>query len=360
MATKEAGMKKRRVWLAAAIGGLWLGLACLEGNVQDAFSLGPIRAERGTSASGFLMVPEKDGIGTRIPVTVIHGARPGKVLAFVAGTHGAEYPPILALQRLRGTIDPKSISGTVLLVHIANLPSFQRRTVYWNPYDWKNLNRVFPGDANGTLSQRMARVLTDEVIARADAVVDMHCGDANEALIPYSYWIVSGDEALDAKTKDLALAFGLRHVIIDTARTKDLKDSRYLGNTAVLMGKPAVTTESGFLGRSDEADVERNVRGAQNVMRLYGLLPGTPEPVRDPVWIDRYEVVNARSDGLWEPKVEMGAEVAAGQTIGLLRDYFGEILETLKAPFAGIVLYVVGTPPANAGEPLFEVGRVKK
>jgi len=345
---------------AAAAGTLLAAAAWLFGGGEDVFAVGPVRAARGASASGFLDVPARGDPGTRIPVTVIHGAKPGKVVAFVAGVHGAEYPPILALHRVRERIDPKALSGTVILVHIANLPSFSRRTVYWNPHDWKNLNRVFPGDAAGTLSQRMARVLTDEVVKKCDALVDMHCGDANEALIPYSYWIISGDAALDARTRELALAFGLRHIIIDTSRTKDLRDSKYLGNTVVLLGKPAVTTESGYLGRSDEEDIVRNVEGALGVMKLYGLIAGRPAPAENVVWIDRYEVVNAGADGVWEPKVGMGATVAEGQTVGLLRDYFGRVLEELEAPFAGLILYIVGTPPANRGEPLFEVGRVKK
>jgi predicted deacylase len=353
-------MKRRGTWRTAALAGVILASGWLFGAGDEDFLIGSMRVGRGTSASGFLDVPAKDGLGTRIPFTVIHGLKPGKVLALVAGVHGSEYPPILALQRVRGMIDPKTLAGTVILVHIANLPSFQRRMIYWNPHDWKNLNRVFPGDAAGTLSQRMARLLTDEVVNKCDILIDMHCGDANEALIPYSYWIISGDAALDAKSKELALAFGLRHIIIDTGRTKDLRDSKYLGNTAVLMGKPAVTTESGYLGRSDEEDITRNVQGCLGVMRLHGLIPGRSASVPDPVWIDRYEVINANADGVWEPKVGRGETVAAGQTVGLLRDYFGGVLEEIKAPFAGIILYVVATPPANKGEPLYEVGRIKR
>jgi predicted deacylase len=353
-------MKRRAVLVMAAATALVLGGGGLWGKDEDVFSVGSVRVARGTSASGFIDVPAKADPGTKIPVTVIHGAKPGKVLAFVAGTHGAEYPPILALHRVREMVDPKTASGTVILVHVANLPSFVRRTVYWTPQDWKNLNRVFPGDAAGTLSQRMARALTDEVVKKSDVLVDMHCGDANEALIPYSYWTISGDPDLDARSKDLALAFGIRHIIIDTERTKDPKDSKYLGNTAILMGKPAVTTESGFLGRSDEEDIARNVQGVLGVMKLYGLIPGRPAPLADPVWVDRYVVVNSGADGVWEPKVAVGADVREGQTVGLVRDYFGRPLEELKAPFAGLVLYIVGTPPANKGEPLFEIGRVKK
>jgi len=338
--------------IAFWVGGLRAG--------EDVFTVGNLKAAPGEVRSGFLDVPEKDGTKAAIPVTIIRGAKKGKILALVAAVHGAEYPPVLALYRLKDQLDPKKLSGTLVMVHIANLPSFQKRTVYFNPYDWKNLNRVFPGDRNGTLSQRMAYVLNEGIVKKCDYLLDLHCGDANEALIPYSYWMISDKKALDNKTKELALAFGLRHIIIDTTRAKDPKESKYLGNTAILQGKPAITTESGFLGRTDEESIVRNVKGIQSVMKLLKMIDGAPEFVPDPVWIDKYEVINSNYDGLFYPLVEMGAMVAEGQTVGVVKDYFGALKEELKAPFAGIILYIIGTPPANKGEPLFEVGRIKK
>lgn len=345
--------------LAVLIGSLVLialGPAAVSG---EDFVIAGVRVKSGSSASGALAVPAKDGAGTEIPFTVIHGAKKGPVLALVAGVHAYEYPPILASYRLRDLIDAKSLRGTVLLVHIANLPSFKRRTIYYGPDDWKNLNRVFPGDLGGTMSQRIAAVLNEEVVRRADVLVDMHCGDGNEALIPYTYWMISGDKAFDARTRDLALAFGVPHIIIDDTRGHDLKESKYLGNTAILQGKPAITTEAGYLGRVDEESIGRNVRGALSVMRHLGLVDGEPEPARDPVWIDKYEVVYAKHDGLFAPRVEMGWYVREGQIVGTITDYLGAWKEDVKAPFTGILLYILGTPPCNAGEPLFEVGRVK-
>jgi len=336
-----------------------LALAAALG-AQDSFSVGPVTAARGKTVSGFIPVPEKDGVSTSIPITIIRGTEPGKVLALVAGVHGAEYPPILALYRLRERIDPYRLSGTLILVHIANLPSFQKRTVYFNPFDFKNLNRVFPGDPKGTLSQRMAHVLSQEVIEKCDALIDMHCGDANEALIPYTYWMISGRKEMDDRTREMALAFGLRHIIIDEGRTKDVQDSKYLGNTAILRGKPAITTEAGYLGRSDEDDILKNMNGVLSIMSLFKMFEGAPARVADPVWIDKYEVVNSRYDGLFYPSVQMGAAVKEGEIVGVLFDYLGAWKENLLAPFAGIILYIIGTPPANAGEPLFEVGRIKK
>jgi predicted deacylase len=349
---------KRKVGGAVALVAFMITLPAWAAGAD--FLIGGARVKSGSSFSGYLAVPEKDGVGTQIPYTVIHGARSGKVLALVAGVHAYEYPPILALYRLGNMIDAKSLRGTVLMVHIANLPSFKKRTIYYGPDDGKNLNRVFPGDAAGTISQRIAAVLNEEVVKRADVLLDMHCGDGNEALIPYTYWMISGDKKFDAKTRDLALAFGLPHIIIDESRTKVLAESKYLGNTAILQGKLAITTEAGYLGRTDEESVARNVRGVLSVMRHLDMISGVPEPAADPVWIDKYEVVYSRWNGLFTPRVEMGYYVKQGQVVGTVADYLGAWKEDVKAPFTGILLYVIGTPPCNEGEPLFEVGRVKE
>jgi predicted deacylase len=327
---------------------------------QDAFIVGSLKILPGQALSGLIEVPAKEGIGTSIPVTVIHGSKKGKTLALVAGLHGYEYPPILALYRLKDMIDPKELAGTLLLVHIANLPSFQRRTIYYNPYDWKNLNRVFPGDPDGTLSQRIAHVLMEEVVKKCDSLIDLHCGDGNEALIPYTYWMISGNKKLDDFTRTMALAFGIPHIIIDESRSKDIKDSKYLGNTAILLGKPAITTESGLLGGTDEESIRRNIDGILSVMRLFQMLEGQPYLVTDPVWVDRYEVVYSQTDGLFYPLGKMGHYVTKGQKVGYVTDFLGQVKEELRAPFSGILLYVINTPPTSKGEPLFEVGKIKE
>ena len=108
-------------------------------------------------------VPAGPDPGTQIPITTIRGAAPGPVLALIAGNHGYEYPPILALQRLRTLIDPARLKGTVIMVHVANMPSFLGRTVYFSPVDGKNLNRVYPGRKDGTVSERIAYSITTEV-----------------------------------------------------------------------------------------------------------------------------------------------------------------------------------------------------
>ena len=120
-------------------------------------TVGSAAGRRGERVSGFIQVPAgDDAIATMIPVTVVTGANEGPVLALVAGTHGSEPSPIIALQRVRAKLNPAELTGTVIIVQIANLPSFQHRTIYRGPWDQKNLNRVFPGKADGTSSERIA------------------------------------------------------------------------------------------------------------------------------------------------------------------------------------------------------------
>lgn len=339
---------------------LVIGISHLICDENELFIIGDIKVAPGEVMSGYLTVPDKDDPGCFIPITVINGTKKGKTLALVAGVHGYEYPPILSLYRIKKMIDPGSLSGTLVLVHIANLPGFQKRILYYNPYDWKNLNRVFPGDPEGTSAQRIAYVLTEEVVKKCDCLIDLHCGDGNEALIPYCYWMLSGDPKLDNVTKEMVLAFGIKYIIIDKSRTKDKTDSKYLGNTVVLHGKPAITTESGYLGKTDEESIARNVKGILSVMRYFEMIEGVPEPVSNPVWIDKYEVIYADMDGLFYPETKMGYYVSKGEIVGTIMDYLGNVKQELKSPFTGIILYIIETPPANKGEPLFEVGSIQK
>src|SRR5262245_43167210 len=124
--------------------------------VEAQIAVGPLAARAGEIASGTIDVPAAADAGSQIPVTLVAGASPGPTLALVAGMHGYEYTPILAMQRLRASINPRVMRGNLIIVHVANMPSFFGRTIYFSPADRKNLNRVFPGTPKGTTSERIA------------------------------------------------------------------------------------------------------------------------------------------------------------------------------------------------------------
>jgi predicted deacylase len=335
----------------AALALLLLATAPL--TAQAPFSVGPVTAQPGTTASGDLPVPGRGTeAGTTVPISVVHGTRPGPVLALVASVHGYEYPPVLALQRLRASIDPGDLAGTLIMVHVANMPSFLGRTIYYTPGDGKNLNRVFPGKADGTISERIAWVLTGEVIERANYLVDLHCGDGNESLRPYLYWETTGTPAIVEAIRQLALAFGMDHIVIDNSRPSDAGASVYLSNTAVTRGKPAITIESGGMGQVVEEDVARIERGVAGVLRHLKMRETGPEPAEHVVYLGRNEVLRANHTGLFSAAVEKGQTVAQGALIGRITDFHGRTVEEIRAPFAGEVLYVIGTPPMTKGEPV--------
>jgi hypothetical protein len=324
---------------------------------QAPLTVGTTTAAPGTVAGGTLEVAARPGdTGTTIPFTIINGASSGPVLALVAGTHGMEYVPIVALQRMRGAIDPKTLRGAIVMVHVANMPSFLGRTVYYSPIDGKNLNRVFPGRPDGTISERIADTITREVIARATHVVDLHCGDGNESLRPYQYWVTTGDPKVAEAGRAMALAFGLDHIVVDRERPADATASVYLSNTAITRGKPALTTETGALARVTEEEVALVERGVAGVLRHLGMRPEGPAAVAAPVWIDRNEVLRAGVTGMFYPEVERGHTVAKGARLGRITDFHGRTLEEIIAPFDGEMLYVVGTPPVSKGEPLGMIG----
>jgi uncharacterized protein len=326
-------------------------------SAQQAFTVGPVSAAPGTLGAGALDVPARGGdSGTTIPISVLHGSRPGPVLALIAGTHGMEYVPIVALQRLRSAIDPKELRGTIVMVHVANMPSFLGRTIYYSPVDGKNLNRVYPGNADGTISERIADAITREVIARATHVVDLHCGDGNESLRPYSYWITTGDPKVAAAGRAMALAFGLDHIVLDRERPLDPAASVYTSNTAILRGKPALTTETGGLGVVDEPSIALIGHGVTGLMKHLGMRDDGPAPVSAPVLIERNEVLRAGVTGIFYAEVERGHTVAKGTRLGRITDFHGRTIEEVRAPFDGEILYVVATPPVSTGEPVAMVG----
>jgi len=297
-------------------------------------------------------VPHEVDAGTQIPVTTITGTHPGPTLALIAGNHGYEYPPILALQELRAHFDTGDLSGTVILVHVANMPSFLGRTVYFSPVDGKNLNRVYPGQVDGTVSERIAYAITREVIEKADYVLDLHCGDGNESLRPYVYQAVTGDAKVDADVKRLALAFGIDHILIDRGRPTDPAHSLYCSTTAITRGKPAIVVESGALGQCDAESVQQIVNGVRGVMRELKMMPHGPDPVARPVYLEPAAVVASPATGIIYPLVDRDQVVVKGTVLARITDFFGVEIALVEAPIGGKVLYVVATPPIVKGQPV--------
>jgi len=124
---------------------LWPIFASAQGS---SFAVGTASAAPGQKATGYLEVPAGVDAGTNIPVVVVNGAKPGPVLALVTGAHGTEYASIIAVERLIVDLDPGTISGTIILIPLVNIASFEQKVPHVNPVDNKSMNRFYPGKAD--------------------------------------------------------------------------------------------------------------------------------------------------------------------------------------------------------------------
>lgn len=327
---------------------------------RNTFRVGTASAARGQKVTGTIEVPPSMDSALSIPVAVIHGAKPGPVLALVAGSHGTEYASIIALEKLIALLNPADISGTVIIVPLINIPSFEQKVPHLNPVDKKSMNRFYPGKVDGTQTERASYLITKQVVEQCDHLIDLHGGDTDESLRPYSYWTKTGNERQDQISREMVLAFGLDHIIISTERPKDPQASRYLENTATTRGKPSITAEAGHAGTVETDDVKALIDGCLNVMRYLKMISGTATMIQHPVWIERIATVASEQTGIFYPLVKRGTYVEQGMKIGYVTDYFGNVTFEARAPVAGIVLYICAVPSMTKGATVANIGVVAR
>lgn len=291
-----------------------------------------------------------------LPISVHHGGKPGPVLTLTAGIHGDEYPSILALRRLRQELSARDLSGTLILVHLANPLGFHGRRIALSPVDGKNLNRVFPGNPNGTSTEKIADFLTREVISRTGYLIDMHSGSANQQLWPHVYSPVVGNDALDRRTLEFARATGMRHIVLYGDRPRDPARSISYPNTAATRGKPALTTEIGHLGQRNEEYVEEALAVARNAMRHLGMMSGPVVSGAGSVLYKKLHEIESPVSGVFYPRCRIGELVDQGAVVAEVTDYFGNKIAELASPVRGIVMMLNHTPPVNRGESPVTIG----
>jgi hypothetical protein len=312
---------------------------------SSAFTVGSATAQRGTAATGVIAVPAGSDSALGIPVAVIRGSRPGPTVAFVAGSHGTEYSSIIAMQRLIPRIDATKLAGTVIIVPIINIASWTSMTPHINPVDRKGMNASYPGDPAGTQTPRALDLITNQVVAPADVVVDLHGGDLDENLRPYSYWFRGGRAAQDSAGLQLVMAFGLDHVIVTDVDPTAPNAGRSLSGQALVRGKIVLVAEAGRSGVVAPSDVTALVEGSLNVLGALKMLDRPYTAVRRPVWLDGAGArIAADSAGVFIPSVDRDARVSKGQLLGYTTDFLGRKTGDVRAPIGGLVTFIRGVP----------------
>jgi hypothetical protein len=270
-----------------------------------------------------------DGSELCLPVNALVGARSGPRLAVVAGVHGDEHEGPAALLELSDRLDHSALAGMAVLVPVANPPAF-RSASRWNREDGLNMNRIFPGDRDGPMTHRLARLLVDEVIRGSDFLLTIHGWTTGWLTIPYVEYTAGHPTSVAARAG--AAAFGLEHL-----EPLGLLPGR-LASLAAEMGIPACEVEVGGEGVTLPDRRAIAERGTIGLMRHLGMLEGEVWRPSAQADVARHQVV-ASVGGAFRRRDDLrpGVDVAGGARIGDIRGLNGEPLAEVVAPVAGVL-----------------------
>ena len=293
-------------------------------------TVGSLSAGPGTKVRGSVRA-ELGTLTTDIPLALINGGRPGPRVVITAGVHGGEFTGIDAAHRLAARLDPEHVRGQVLLCLIANPSAVYDGRLGTSPLDGVNINRVFPGDPEGSPTERLAAWLFENLVEGADAYIDLHAGRIDEFLLNFVGYRLTGDPELDAKTATMASVIGHEDVVLGLNA-----DGGNSHAAAARLGIPAILVETGQLGERDPRAAERLVDA---LLRVLDFLNGDDvevPPVTEWVWAG---AVVSEAIGLWYPDFTRGTDVTEGQVIGRIVDPADGREHDVRATATGRVFY---------------------
>jgi len=290
------------------------------------------------------------GDAVEVPVTIINGKKPGPRLCVTAAIHGDELNGVKVCQEVAKAYDPNELHGTLVIVHVVNIPAYQAQQRYIPIYD-QDLNRSFPGRATGNTASRMAHEVFERFVKPCDLCIDLHTSTRNRTTMFH----VRADMANPAVER-LARAFGANLILSGSG------DSGSLRTATSAVDTPTITIEMGKAHRFQPVLIERAVDGVRSVLAEYGLLPG--KPVMWPGWFRIIEGdtekswLRANTGGLVEMQWGPYPLVREGETICTISDHFSREEHVVEAPFTGLLVGVLENPVALPGHPLCHLARI--
>lgn len=299
--------------------------------MKDAFRIGQLCAEEGQKVSGFLKVINTD---LEMPVTLINGRREGKTILICGGVHNAEYVGIQAAMELADEIDPEDVSGNILIIRLANRSGFEHRTMSLVFEDGKNLNRVFPGNALGTVADKIAFTMETEVFSKIDYYIDLHSGDGFEGLESYVYCLGNANDYVVEWSRKMAEIAHVDYLVVS------MNPSGGAYNYAGTLGIPSILLERGGNSTWCRSLVEEDKHDVKNILRFLGIMEGNPHRHGDiPMEVSPVTYEDAPVAGCWYPLFQPGETFRKGEMLGQIKDYFGNVLFSYYAKHDGIILY---------------------
>lgn len=301
--------------------------------MQKTLTLGPLSAAPGQKLQAMLPIPNTH---LKMPVTLINGNAQGKRILITAGIHSCEYVGVEAAIELSQELSPDTIAGSIILIHPVNISGFESRYPTLMPEDNKNLNRVFPGTLKGTPADCVAHFFEHSLFSQIDFYIDLHCGEIFENLTPYVYYVGKAKDDVCQAARAAALCVDVPYMVKSTAST-----GAY--NYAGILGIPSILLERGCAGRLTRPEVDADKKDVLNILKHLNLLPGQPDHKQPPTDLTDLIYLMPKHNGLWYPEATVGAPIKKGQCLGVVKDYFGSILDTYHAEYDGVLLYQTET-----------------
>lgn len=321
-----------------------------EKSAEQPFQLGDVTVRRGEKYQGDISFANGDIV---LPGTIICGKLPGKTMLITGGVHSGEYVGIQACVELGAELQPEKTVGTIVILKVLNRPAFENRAGSLGLSDGKNLNRVFPGNPNGTEMERLAWAITKEVYPKVDYYIDLHSGDDFEALTPYVYYAGKAAQEVTEVSRKMAEQVDVPYMV------RSMVSSGGAYNYAASKGIASILLERGGMGAWTSEEVNSDKRDVRNILSSLDMYQ-IRRDVRNYVPMEVTDVCYqaASEDGLWYPAAKPGDMVAEGALLGTIRDYNGKLRETCRAEYTGVVLYQTGSLQVTEGGSVVAYGRI--
>ncbi len=260
------------------------------------------------------------------------------------GLYPTEYCGVEAASRLYRNLEPERLRGRFISVPVVNMHSFQWRTRWINlrstgttPFDGKNVNNVFPGSPEGSLSDRIAHTLF-KVLRRCDMHVDFRGGDLPESHLVHTIQLRVG-RPIDEKTLMMAKVFGLPYVLPGTPMIGHTSPSTMI-HEAVQAGVASIISEAGLGYRTQPLDefISAHVDGTLNLLKHHGMIDGEPSRPENQRFLDmEWVAVTASEAGVFHAHADYGDTLSVGQIIGKITGLDGSTLAEVRSPVNGVV-----------------------
>lgn len=320
--------------------------------MKSEFVVEDIRANAGEKAQGFIVVDQSPaGIRTRIPIILLNGAHEGPTLMIASGVHGDDLNTIPMVWRIAEQIDLAALRGQVIAAPVINPLAFEAGT-HLTPAD--NSAPVFPGNAGGTVSQRIGNQVYHKLVLRADYAIDMHGGSKNATLATLAHIDGGCAPEIFARAKAMATAFQPELIVVQ--EEKPGSPPRGLAQAACRNGAVGIYVGLGQMG-FNEQDTLRGTDGVFNIMRHLGMLPGDAYAAATPhiTYTELYQ--KSPYGGGFFPAVSAGQEVKVDDLLGTVLDVFGQPKGQIRAEVAGIVDAIRFYPVVAVGDWVASIAR---